>query len=296
MQRIVEFKAGDGTVLRGQFHASKGGAAPGIVMCHGFGGVQEHIEHYAQFFCEAGFSVLLYDHRGFGASDGMPRQEVNPYAQLADLRDAISYCLARPEVRADKGVALWASSFAGGLALVTAANDPRVRCLSVQIPNVSGHRNGPKMFTDEQMAELRRRLAEDREGRLAGKAPQMIPMFARNPGELAAFLLGIPKRILDPSPTPTRWLNEVTLRSIEYMFDFEPAGWAPYVAPKPIQMILAENDVCTFTDVQRDVYETLQEPKRLIIFPGGHFHAYDRYFKETSEPAREWFLLHHKSP
>ena len=54
-------------------------------------------------------------------------------------------------------------------------------------------------------------------------------------------------------------------------------------------------NVATPEEVDR-VYETLQGPKRLITFPGGHFQAYDRYFKETSEPAREWFLLHHKSP
>ncbi|WGD53169.1 alpha/beta fold hydrolase [Bradyrhizobium sp. CB1650] len=293
MRRTAEFKTEDGTALRGQFHWNSASVAPSIVMCHGFGGVQEHIEHYAALFCEAGFSVLLYDHRGFGASDGTPRQEVNPYIQLSDLRDAISHCLAQPEVQRERGVALWGSSFAGGLAIVTAANDQRVRCLSVQIPNVSGHRNGPKMFTSEEMTEIRRRLREDREARLAGEPPQMIPVFARQPGELAAFLQGVPKRILEPGPTPTRWLNEVTLRSIEYMFEFEPAGWAPYLGAKPIQMILAENDVCTFTNIQRDVYDSIEAPKRLITFPGGHFHAYDRFFKETSEPALEWFLQHH---
>jgi hypothetical protein len=100
-------------------------------MSHGFGGVQLQIEAHAGYFAEAGFAVLLYDHRGFGLSDGAPRQEVNPYIQLSDWRDAIS--------------------LAGGLAMVLAADDPRVSCVVAQIPNVSGHRNGAKIFTAEQL-------------------------------------------------------------------------------------------------------------------------------------------------
>jgi hypothetical protein len=47
-------------------------------MVHGFSGVKELLDHQAALFSESGFSVPLYDHRSFGAYDGLPGNEVNP--------------------------------------------------------------------------------------------------------------------------------------------------------------------------------------------------------------------------
>lgn len=55
-------------------------------------------------------------------------------------------------------------------------------------------------------------------------------------------------------------------------------------------MVLAEHDETTYTEVQRAVYETAEEPKRLITYGGGHFDAYSRFFEETAHPARDWFV------
>ena len=57
-------------------------------MCPGFGGVKPHIDHYAELFAEAGFSVLNYDNRGCGTSEGEPRQEM----QRVQADDRLSRC------------------------------------------------------------------------------------------------------------------------------------------------------------------------------------------------------------
>ena len=57
-------------------------------------------------------------------------------------------------------------------------------------------------------------------------------------------------------------------------------------------MIIAEHDVCTFTEVQMEVYQTAAEPKKLITYAGGHFDAYTTFFEETGPPARDWFVEH----
>jgi uncharacterized protein len=200
------------------------------------------------------------------------------------------------EFDAETGFGVWGSSFAGGLAMVTAANDPRVRCAVAQIPNVSGHRNGAKIFTAEQLASIRRRAAADRLARLQGATPEMVPMFPTAAGGFAAFMLGLPEAIVQRASEVPTWRNEVTLRSLEYLIEFEPAGWMPYVTPKPLMMIVAEQDVCAFTDIQLDVFASLGEPKRLVTFPGGHFDAYGRFFDETAGPALAWFEEHLHRP
>jgi uncharacterized protein len=289
--RRTKIRTEDGTILRAYLHSPDAGAHPGIVMCPGFGGVKPHIDRYAALFAEAGFAVLNYDNRGWGTSEGKPRQELNVFKQLNDFRDAITFAESQPEFDDQQGFGVWGSSFSGGLAIVTAANDPRVRCVVAQIPNVSGHRNAVKLFSAEQLREIRRRAAIDRPARLAGEPPMMVPMFSEDPDELCAFPDEFPEEYREAIDSGV-WNNQTTLRSLENFIEFEPAGWLPYVTPKPMLMILAEHDRCTFTEVQHEAYTTASEPKKLLTFDGGHFDAYTTFFEQTGPPARDWFVEH----
>ena len=239
--RRAKIQTEDGTTLRAYLHSPGPGAHPGIVMCPGFGGVKQLIDPYAVLFAEAGFAVLNFDNRGWGTSEGEPRQELNVFKQITDLRDAITFAESQPEFDSAKGFGVWGSSFSGGLALVTGANDPRVRCVVAQIPNVSGHRNAVKLFTAEQLREIRRRAATDRVARLAGEPPMMVPMLSEDPDELCAFPRQFPEEYREAIDSGV-WNNQTTLRSLENFIEFEPAGWLPYVTPKPLLMILAEHD------------------------------------------------------
>jgi dienelactone hydrolase len=68
-------------------------------MAHGYAGVKEHsITRFAEAFADTGFVVLLHDHWSFGISDGEPRQDVDPWRQVADWRRVISYLESRQEV------------------------------------------------------------------------------------------------------------------------------------------------------------------------------------------------------
>ncbi len=75
------FPADDGATLRGSLLLPDGsGPHPAITMAHGYGGVIEHgLQPFAEAFTRSGFAVLLHDHRGFGASDGEPRQDIDPW-------------------------------------------------------------------------------------------------------------------------------------------------------------------------------------------------------------------------
>jgi hypothetical protein len=65
---------------------------------------------------------LLHDHRTFGVSAGEPRQDVDPWRQIADWRRAISYLESRPEVDASR-IGLWGTSYAGAGRNILAALD-----------------------------------------------------------------------------------------------------------------------------------------------------------------------------
>ena len=66
-RRNIEFGVEGGVTLRGWlFVPGAKGPAPAITMAHGYAGVKEHgLERFARAFAEAGFVVLVHDHRTF---------------------------------------------------------------------------------------------------------------------------------------------------------------------------------------------------------------------------------------
>jgi uncharacterized protein len=49
------------------------------------------MDRLAEHFSDAGFVTLTYDHRSFGKSDGMPRQQVDLGRQVDDAFDAVTF-------------------------------------------------------------------------------------------------------------------------------------------------------------------------------------------------------------
>ena len=83
---------------------------------------------FARVFTEAGFAVLMHDHRGFGSGDGEPRGDIDPLRQNGDWRYAISFLESRPAVDSER-IILWSSSFSGGHPLVLGATRRRINAV-----------------------------------------------------------------------------------------------------------------------------------------------------------------------
>lgn len=94
--------------------------APAIVMAHGFGCIRDlRLPAYAERFRDAGFVVVVFDYRHFGASGGSPRQLLDIRRQLDDWRAALAFTRALPAVDRDRVIA-WGTSFSGGHVLTLA--------------------------------------------------------------------------------------------------------------------------------------------------------------------------------
>ena len=106
-------------------------------MAHGWACVKEmELPKLAEHFTtHMSISVLVYDHRGFGASDqkeGSPRQEVIPTLQQSDISDAITFAQSLSEVDPTR-VGIWGSSYSGGNVLFAGAVDRRVKAVLSQV-------------------------------------------------------------------------------------------------------------------------------------------------------------------
>jgi len=290
----IEFDA-EGTTLRGWFitPAPDGGPYPTIVMAHGFSGLKEqYLPNFANVFAEAGMAVLLYDQRNFGDSDGEPRQEIDPQRQLRDVRDAITFACTLPQVDAER-IGLWGTSYSGGHALVVSAIDRRVKCVSVQVPTISGFDNALRRTRPDAWSASLERFRKDREARYRGEPPAMLPIVSEDPAKACALAGREAYEYFQRSLqlVPHR-RNEVTLRSVEMAREYEPGIYIERISPTPLQMIVSTQDPTTPTDLALEAYNRALEPKRLVLIEGGHFTPYIDAFEQSSSAARDWFVTH----
>jgi hypothetical protein len=251
-RRDIEFNA-EGVTLRGWFYPAEGatGTAPTIVMAHGYSAVKEmYLDRYAEHFAAGGLNALVFDNRNFGASDGEPRQEIDPWAQVRDYRHAITYATTLPETDGNR-IGVWGSSYSGGHVLVVAAIDRRVKAVVSQVPLVSGHDNLRALVRADFLDGFREMFDADRLARFQGDPPAMVPVVAEDP--LAPSALPTPDSWQWFTETgKTRapsWKNEVTLRSVEMLAEYEPASYIAHIAPTPLLMLPARNDVLTPTEL-----------------------------------------------
>lgn len=285
MRETVEFKALNGTPLAADLYRpdTGDGAFPAIVLSHGFGAVKEMaLDKYAERFCAAGFACLVYDHRNTGASGGEPRGEIDPWQQVSDMRDAITYVASREHVDTDR-IGLWGTSYSGGHSLVVAATDRRVKCVAAVVPTISGHENTRRAMSEEAYEAFLRDVNEERAARQRGEPPRMIPISQEGDESYEwSKVAGV----------GTTYVNECTLLSRSFRAAYEPGAYIPRIAPTPLLMALTNHDTKCLTDLQQVAFESAGEPKRLEVFPGGHYAPYTTQLDAIAATSLDWFRTH----
>jgi dienelactone hydrolase len=149
----------DGTKMAGDVYLPKnrkpGDKLPAIIMCAGTGGTKKGLpRRWAPILAREGFAVLGFDYRGWGESDPLLmlvgdvpkpdekgeatakvkliRWQMNLMDQTFDVRSAISYMQAQPEVDPNR-IGLLGSSYGGGVVTLMSAIDSRVKCTAAQV-------------------------------------------------------------------------------------------------------------------------------------------------------------------
>lgn len=283
MRTDIRFQA-NGLALAGWlYRPAMPGPRPLIVLSHGFSALMEMgLDRYAASFTAGGFACLVYNHRNFGGSEGTPRHDIDPWQQVADMREAISFARTLPDVDPAR-IGLWGTSYAGGHALVVAAIDRRVRCVVSQVPLVEGYRTLRTWVPTQAWDKLQARFAEDRDAHYRG-APLRTTQPAREGTETWAWA-----QATDPDGL---YPNEITQRSLEMLGTYEPGQFIERIAPTPLLMILAEQDEQTPFAGQLAAYHRAGEPKRLVALDCKHYDPYTSRFEDACGAACDWFTTH----
>ncbi|KAK1964570.1 alpha/beta-hydrolase [Colletotrichum sublineola] len=284
----VEFQTLDGVTLRGWlFPAARRG--PAIIMTPGFNNVKEMIIYdVAEHFHGAGFTVLSFDPRSIGASDGTPRNESNPTKNIEDYHDALTFLKSHRSVDPAR-IAFWGYSFSGMVALCAAALDKRAKAVVAVSP-----------LTIWEFTKWRQVLAKsmkDRESRMAGNRAVYLPMLTESGEHPAGFGTGfdvedvynIISRAAEVQPT---FVPETTLSTYYHIAAFQPFGFMPFVSPTPVMVVTGENDLVSPADLQKSlIYDVFKEPKQLLNVPNkGHMNVLSGQDSEKVLDAQIEFL------
>jgi uncharacterized protein len=263
-----------GATLRGWLFEPSITPAPAVVMAHGFSATRHMtIDKYAEAFWSAGFAVLLYDHRGFGASDGHPEREVNPWIQTRGYLDAMDFMMSLSQVDKTR-IAVWGDSFSASCACVAATIDHRIQAVVAQVPAFG-----------ETLPPADPDGAKFRAVQHAVRSPDVMNFGRPVSGPMAVVS---PDQVRHPSALKplsafrwfteyggrigSGWVNDVTLAIGENPVPWLPGLCGPELRTPVLMIVSPEEEMLRANpSVSRAVFDTISAPKEWHAIGGGHF-------------------------
>lgn len=266
-----------------------GRPVPCVVMAHGFSATRDDgLPAYAEAFQAAGYAVVLFDYRHFGASTGEPRQLLDIGRQHDDYRTVVDWARRLDGIDPDR-IALWGTSFSGGHVLAVAATDPRIAAVISQAPFTDAL---PTLLKVPPLGAARLTLAgvRDQIRTLRGRPPLLLPAVG-HPGALAAMTqpdayTGFTVLV----PPDSLWRNEFAARLMLRFPFYRPGRLTPRLA-MPLLMCVCDDD--TVTPPASSVAAARRAPRgELRRYPYGHFDIY----RDPAAKADQVAFLHRVLP
>lgn len=284
----------EGVRLTADLYSPKSAAGkqlPTIIMSHGWGGTAALLRSVALDFAHAGYLVIAFDYRGWGASDSRViltapepakkdgnkftaevmeiREVVDPLEQTQDIFNVIHWAMGEPQVDKNR-IGLWGSSYSGGHVVYVAAHDPRVKCIVSQVGAMDSRPTAqlPSMGSVEDQYKL----AYDEATKRARGEIGYPPPRARVIGNLQ----GAPIR--------------------EKLLRYAPVEDASMIKNCAMLFVVAEKEEL-FDNAKNAklVYDRAREPKKYVVIPGiTHYGVYTTAREQATKIEIEWYDQHLK--
>lgn len=297
MRHDVEFLSEGLTCRAWLYRQESDEPRPAVVLAGGWCYVREIVmPTYAEAFVDAGMNALVFDYRNLGVSDGDDRQHLDPWAQIRDYENALSFLERHPSV--DPGrLGVWGISYSGGHALILAAIDPRIRSVVSQIPVVAGYENMRHAHGTMGFRRLWDLLRRDRMLRYEQPGSRLyLPHAAPDPTqEVSAW--PFPEtyetfRAIKESSAPL-YENRSTVESVDLLMRYDVGPFLRRIYNTPTLMLVAEGDDLTLWDLEIAAFNAIPSArKRLEVMPHTtHMTLYSDkdQLAMAAERARDWF-------
>ena len=267
---------------------------PCVVMAHGFGGTRDTgLLPFAEGFAAAGLDVVVFDYRGFGNSEGSPRQRVSYRRQRADYHAAIAAARQIDGVDPER-IVLWGTSYSGGHVLPVAVADQRIAAILSLTPAMDGLaalgaivRRHPR-----KLAPLVGHGLRDAAHALLHREPHRIPIVGEpestsvisSPGALEGYLA-----LAGPT-----WRNEVCARAILEVAINRP-GRVAHQLRTPLLVQYGERDAVAPPAAAKRAAAKAGRYGEVRAYPVDHFDVYQGPWQHRALTDQIEFLHQHLS-
>jgi uncharacterized protein len=294
----VSFPSG-GETVRGDLYLPSGtGPFPAVVMAGGWCYVKELRQpRYAEAFAAKGIAALVFDYRRLGASDGEPRQHLDPWDQIEDYQNAISYLEGRTDVDSER-IGAWGISYSGGHVLILAAVEPRTKAIVSNVPVVKGYETMWRVHGSEGLRRLQRLILEDRRKRFRSEPHGYLPMSQDPSRGLSTWPFEEVRRVFDElqRTQAPRHDHRSTIESTELLMRYDVFPFLKRNVNTPTMMVVAEADDITMWDLEIEAFNQIPcEMKKLEILPKtSHMTLYSNLtaLDLAAAAASSWFAEH----
>lgn len=285
-----------GETLVGSLYLPGGtGPFPAVVLGGGWCYVKElALPHYATRLAASGVAALTFDYRTMGESTGEPRQHIDPWAQIEDYRNALSFLEDDPNVDSSR-LGAWGISYSGGHVLIMGALDDRVRAVCSIVPVVDGYENMRLAHGTLGFRRLQAALREARRKRFATGEDAYLPHQPGSEGELATWPFPQSRITFErlASTVARRYEGRATAESTEMLLAYDVSPYLGRLGSKQTLMVVASGDDHTHWDLALRAFDRIGgNRKDLHVVPeASHLTLYEEAstIGEVAGAIGRWF-------
>jgi uncharacterized protein len=278
MKREVEFRSENPReMIRADLYTPETGTGPWptLIMGGGWCYVKELImPEYAQYFLREGIAALIFDYRCLGASDGEPRQHLDPWRQIADYRSAIDAVSFRDDYEGivdRQRLGIFGISYSGGHVLVVGALEQhRVKAILSVVPVIDGWATSKLTHSTLSFRALRAAVEEDRRRRYFTGVHGSIPHSGDATKEVVTWPHPETKDVFMKikATTAPRHEHYSTIESVEHVWAYDVHPYLSRIVDTPTMMIVAEGDDLSQWDMEIGAFNRIMSNrKKLFVVP-----------------------------
>ena len=252
---------------------------------------------YAETFARAGINALVFDYRNLGVSDGQDRQHLNPWEQVRDYENAISF-LERHDLVDPERIGVWGISYSGGHALILAATDPRVKSIVSQIPVIDGFENMRRVHGTMGYRALWDLILQDRKLRYDHPGERLYLPHATDEWWRESSAWPFPETVRTflaiKGSTAPLYQNKSTVESVDLLLNYDVGPFVKRIYETPTLMVVAQGDDLTLWDLEIGAFNAIPAPRKKleIIANTSHMTMYSDEAKvvKVAGIACDWFV------
>ena len=250
----------------------------GILFCQGFGGLKEGVPvGLSTLLAQSGFTVLSFDYRGFGASEGS-RDLLVPTEQADDIVHALEYLAQQSGIDPER-IGLYGTSFGGGVAALAARRSNRPKALVMSVPVTSGSEWLRSITRWYEYEQLRTRATAAIAKKVLTGEIEIVDRF----------------EIMVPDPvSATRFPGKVTLalETVYHVLNHEPVSIA-HELDVPILMFGVRDDSLVPFEQTKMFFDRIKGERQLeVIETGNHWAVYETALPYVAEKTIAFFAHH----